>query len=111
MPEGRITIPNEIAQKLKAAEDGLSVRYDASARNLVHHFIDTQILSTRYLRHRRVGFNRRSTGIESSLRTPIQRLLEDISLTRQRGYTFYCNCYNKNNYKHFICERGEKYAI
>ena len=35
MPEGRITIPNEIAQNLKAAEDGLSARYDASARNLV----------------------------------------------------------------------------
>ena len=35
MLEGRITIPNEIAQNLKAAEDGLSARYDASARNLV----------------------------------------------------------------------------
>ena len=35
VPEGRITIPNEIAQNLKAAEDGLSARYDASARNLV----------------------------------------------------------------------------
>ena len=40
VPEGRITIPNEIAQNLKAAEDGLSARYDASARNLAHYFID-----------------------------------------------------------------------
>ena len=75
MPEGRITIPNEIAQKLKAAEDGLSVRYDASARNLVHHFIDTQILSTCYLRHCRVGFNRRCHRIASFSRLALTQIL------------------------------------
>ncbi len=43
-------------------------------RKLVHHFIDTPTLSARYLRHCRVGFNRRCRRIASFIRLALTQI-------------------------------------
>ena len=47
---------------------------DILRTELVHHFIDTQTLSTRYLRHCRVGFNRRCHRIASFSRLALTQI-------------------------------------